>query len=86
MKPDRCGRATSTSILARSAPTPIASRNLSLKQCGSRRLDSGLEIEADDVRCTHGAAISQVDREEIFYLRRAVFLKRSRAVDRERFL
>ena len=34
------------------------------------RADSipGLEIEADDVRCTHGAAISQVDKEEIFYL------------------
>jgi Fe-S cluster assembly protein SufD len=45
-----------------------ASRNLSLSN--SARADSipGLEIEADDVRCTHGAAISQVDREEIFYL------------------
>jgi Fe-S cluster assembly protein SufD len=45
-----------------------ASRNLSLSN--SARADSipGLEIEADDVRCTHGAAISQVDKEEIFYL------------------
>jgi Fe-S cluster assembly protein SufD len=45
-----------------------ASRNLSLSN--SARADSipGLEIEADDVRCTHGAAVSQVDREEIFYL------------------
>ena len=45
-----------------------ASRNLSLSN--SARADSipGLEIEADDVRCTHGAAISQVDQEEIFYL------------------
>ncbi len=45
-----------------------ASRNLSLSN--SARADSipGLEIEADDVRCTHGAAISQVDEEEIFYL------------------
>lgn len=45
-----------------------ASRNLSLSH--SARADSipGLEIEADDVRCTHGAAVSQVDREEIFYL------------------
>ena len=45
-----------------------ASRNLSLSH--GARADSipGLEIEADDVRCTHGAAISQVDQEEIFYL------------------
>ncbi len=27
----------------------------------------GLEIEADDVRCTHGATTGQVDREQIFY-------------------
>jgi Fe-S cluster assembly protein SufD len=45
-----------------------ASRNLSLSH--SARADSipGLEIEADDVRCTHGAAVSQIDREEVFYL------------------
>jgi Fe-S cluster assembly protein SufD len=29
----------------------------------------GLEIEADDVRCTHAAAIAQVDREQLHYLR-----------------
>src|SRR5690606_31191732 len=28
-----------------------------------------LEIFADDVRCTHGATIGQVDEEAIFYLR-----------------
>lgn len=28
----------------------------------------GLEIEANDVRCTHGATIGQVDREQLFYL------------------
>ena len=27
----------------------------------------GLEILANDVRCTHGATISQVDREQLFY-------------------
>lgn len=33
------------------------------------RCDSipGLEIEADDVRCTHGATTGRVDEEEIFY-------------------
>jgi Fe-S cluster assembly protein SufD len=30
-----------------------------------------LEIFADDVKCTHGAAIGQLDDEAIFYLRRA---------------
>ena len=29
----------------------------------------GLEIEADDVRCTHAAAVAQVDREQLYYLR-----------------
>jgi len=33
------------------------------------RADSipGLEIEADDVRCTHGATTGKVDEEQIFY-------------------
>ena len=34
------------------------------------RVDSipGLEIEANDVRCTHGATAGQVDDEMVFYL------------------
>ena len=28
----------------------------------------GLEIEADDVKCTHASAIGKLDEEEIFYL------------------
>jgi len=27
-----------------------------------------LEIEADDVRCTHGATVGQMDEDELFYL------------------
>jgi Fe-S cluster assembly protein SufD len=27
----------------------------------------GLEILANDVRCTHGATVSRVNREELFY-------------------
>ncbi len=27
----------------------------------------GLEIMANDVRCTHGATVSRVNREELFY-------------------
>jgi Fe-S cluster assembly protein SufD len=35
------------------------------------RADSipGLEIEADDVRCTHGATVGRVDDEQVFYAR-----------------
>ena len=35
----------------------------------SARADSipGLEILADDVRCTHGATVGRVDDEQIFY-------------------
>ena len=35
------------------------------------RADSipGLEIQADDVRCTHGATSGRVDEEQIFYCR-----------------
>jgi Fe-S cluster assembly protein SufD len=45
-----------------------SNRNLLLSnQC---RADSipGLEIEADDVRCTHGATVGQIDAEQMFYL------------------
>lgn len=45
-----------------------ANRNLSLSHTARADSIPGLEIEADDVRCTHGAAISQIDREEMFYL------------------
>lgn len=45
-----------------------ANRNLILND--KARADSipGLEILADDVRCTHGATIGQLDEEPIFYL------------------
>jgi len=45
-----------------------ANRNLILDR--NAKVDSipGLEILADDVRCTHGATVSKVDDEQIFYL------------------
>jgi len=45
-----------------------ANRNLLLSR--SARADSipGLEILADDVRCTHGATAGQLDEEPLFYL------------------
>ena len=38
-----------------------------LKQHGADSIP-GLEIEADDVRCTHASTIGQLDEQEIFYL------------------
>ena len=52
-----------------------ANRNLLLSD--QARADSipGLEINADDVRCTHGTTVSRIDEEELFYLM-------SRGIDR----
>ena len=45
-------------------------RNDSLLLSPEARADSipGLEIEADDVRCTHGSTAGRVDEDQIFYL------------------
>jgi Fe-S cluster assembly protein SufD len=45
------------------------SRNLLLSKQAHADAIPGLEIEANDVRCTHAAAIAQVDREQLHYLR-----------------
>ena len=45
------------------------SRNLLTSKKAHADAIPGLEIEADDVRCTHAAAIAQVDREQLYYLR-----------------
>lgn len=44
-------------------------RNDALMLSPDARADAipGLEIEADDVRCTHGATAGQVDEEQVFY-------------------
>jgi Fe-S cluster assembly protein SufD len=42
-------------------------RNLILSPEAHADSIPGLEILANDVRCTHGATISQVDREQLFY-------------------
>jgi Fe-S cluster assembly protein SufD len=44
------------------------SRNLLLSPDAHADSIPGLEIEADDVRCTHAAAIAQIDRDQLFYL------------------
>ena len=51
--------------------TDAYQRNDNLMLAPTARADSipGLEIEADDVRCTHGSTTSKVDEEQIFYAR-----------------
>jgi Fe-S cluster assembly protein SufD len=43
-------------------------RNLLLSTEAHADAIPGLEILADDVRCTHAAAVAQVDRDQLFYL------------------
>jgi Fe-S cluster assembly protein SufD len=44
------------------------SRNLLISKRAHADSIPGLEILADDVRCTHAAAIAQIDRDQLFYL------------------
>ena len=44
-------------------------RNLLLSKKAHADAIPGLEILADDVRCTHAAAIAQIDPEQLFYLK-----------------
>ena len=43
-------------------------RNLLLSKKAHADAIPGLEIQADDVRCTHAAAIAQLDKEQLYYL------------------
>jgi Fe-S cluster assembly protein SufD len=45
-----------------------ANRNLLLAETARADSIPGLEIEADDVRCTHASTIGQIDQEQVFYL------------------
>ena len=44
------------------------SRNLLLSTEAHADAIPGLEILANDVRCTHAAAVAQIDRDQLFYL------------------
>lgn len=46
-----------------------ANRNLLLSSTARTDSIPSLEIEANDVRCTHGATMGQIDEEQLFYLR-----------------
>lgn len=45
------------------------SRNLLLSKRAHADAVPGLEIQANDVRCTHAAAVAQIDPDQLYYLR-----------------
>jgi Fe-S cluster assembly protein SufD len=45
------------------------SRNLLISKRAHADAIPGLEIQANDVRCTHAAAVAQIDADQLFYLR-----------------
>ena len=62
-------------------------RNLLLSPKAHADSIPGLEILANDVRCTHGATLGQVDREQLFYLMaRGLSRAGGGAADRARLL
>jgi Fe-S cluster assembly protein SufD len=63
------------------------SRNLLLSKTAHADSVPGLEILANDVRCTHAAAIAQIDLEQLFYLRsRGLSQERAKRLVIEGFL
>jgi Fe-S cluster assembly protein SufD len=63
------------------------SRNLLLSKTAHADSVPGLEILANDVRCTHAAAIAQIDLEQLFYLRsRGLSLEKAKRLVIEGFL
>ncbi len=63
------------------------SRNLLLTKTAHADSIPGLEILANDVRCTHAAAIAQIDLEQLFYLRsRGLRLEKAKRLVIEGFL
>jgi Fe-S cluster assembly protein SufD len=58
-----------------------ATRNLVLRPTAQANTRPWLEIFADDVRCTHGAAVGRLDDDALFYLRsRGIPLLEARAM------
>ncbi|HLH66205.1 MAG TPA: Fe-S cluster assembly protein SufD [Solirubrobacteraceae bacterium] len=52
------------------------SRNLLISKRAHADAIPGLEIQANDVRCTHAAAVAQIDPDQLFYLRSHGLLER----------
>jgi Fe-S cluster assembly protein SufD len=58
-----------------------SNKNLLLSEDSVINTKPQLEIYADDVKCTHGATIGQIDQEAVFYLRsRGIGLEAARSL------
>ena len=62
--------------------TDAMQTNKNLLLSNEARVDTKpqLEILADDVKCAHGAAVGQIDEDELFYLRPAAFMENWRVI------
>ena len=49
--------------------THVTNKNLLLSESATMNTSPGLEIYTDDVICTHGATVGQLDQDALFYLR-----------------
>ena len=63
---------------AQKADAKQTNRALLLSDDATINTKPQLEIFADDVKCTHGAAIGQLDEDALFYLRRGLTLQEAR--------
>jgi Fe-S cluster assembly protein SufD len=67
--------------LAQQTNAEQLNRNLLLSPNSEVDARPQLEIDADDVKCSHGAAIGQLNQDEVFYLRsRGIPLEHARAM------
>jgi Fe-S cluster assembly protein SufD len=63
-----------------------SNKNLLLSEDSVINTKPQLEIYADDVKCTHGATIGQIDQEAVFYLRsRGIGLEEARSLMTQAF-
>lgn len=49
--------------------THVINKNLLLSSSATMNTEPSMEIYTDDVNCTHGATVGQLDQEAIFYMR-----------------
>lgn len=54
---------------AHKTETHVTNKNLLLSHTATMNTEPSLEIYTDDVNCTHGATVGQLDQEAIFYMR-----------------
>ena len=86
--PGRCTRVSCACARRRSTPTRSqTNRNLVLTEGASAESIPNLEIEANDVRCSHASAVGPIDDDQRYYLETSGHpARRGRAAHRPRLL